>query len=147
MAARYAIYFVPGAATALYRFGASLLGYDCYSGRDITFEDGLGSSESVAIVPDPPAYAFHPTLNPPFRLPDGQDEHVLKNACTAFGRDYLPVKVGALAVRELGSFIALVPKAGSSALYRLANACVETFDHFRAPPTKQERERRLAAGL
>jgi len=147
MAARYAIYFVPGATTALYRFGASLLGYDCYSGRDITFPSGLESSDWPAIVREPRVYGFHATLKAPFRLADGKEEHVLKDACTAFGRDYLPVKIGALTVRELGSFVALVPKAASSALHRLAGACVEAFDHFRAPPTRQERERRVAAGL
>ena len=26
---RYAIYFVPGADSGLYRFGAAVLGYDC----------------------------------------------------------------------------------------------------------------------
>jgi len=147
MATRYAIYFVPGATTALYRFGASVLGYDCYSGRDVAFPAGLESSDWPAIVREPRVYGFHATFKAPFRLADGKDEQALKNACTAFGRDYLPIKVGALTVRELGSFIALVPKAASAALLRLAGACVEAFDHFRAPPTKQERERRLAAGL
>src|SRR5262245_7385269 len=147
MATRYAIYFVPGATTALYRFGASVLGYDCYSGRDVAFPAGLDSSEWPAIVGEPRVYGFHATFKAPFRLADGKDEQALKNACTAFGRDYLPVKVGALTVRELGSFIALVPKTASVALLRLAGACVEAFDHFRAPPTKQEQERRLAAGL
>src|SRR5262245_28751781 len=147
MATRYAIYFVPGATTALYRFGASVLGYDCYSGRDIAFPAGLESWDWPAIVREPRVYGFHATFKAPFRLADGKDEQALKNACTAFGRDYLPVKVGVLTVRELGSFIALVPKAASAALLRLAGSCVEAFDHFRAPPTKQERERRLAAGL
>ena len=32
-APRYAIYFVPGHDTELYRFGASVLGYDCYTGE------------------------------------------------------------------------------------------------------------------
>src|SRR5262245_16390194 len=147
MAARYAIYFVPGAGSPLYRFGASVLGYDCYSGRDVAFPDGAELAEWPAIVREPRVYGFHATLKAPFRLADGRDERALKDACSAFGRDYLPVKIGALTVRELGSFVALVPKAACAALDRLAAASVEAFDHFRAPPTKQERERRLAAGL
>src|SRR5262245_10998132 len=147
MAARYAIYFVPGATSALYRFGASMLGYDCYSGREVTFPDGTELAEWPSIVRKPRVYGFHATLKAPFRLADGRDEQALKEACSAFGRDYLPVRIGALTVRELGSFIALAPKAACTALDRLAAACVETFAHFGAPPTKQERERRLAAGL
>ncbi len=30
---RYAIYFVPSADSALYRFGAGLLGYDAFTGK------------------------------------------------------------------------------------------------------------------
>ena len=147
MAARYAIYFVPGATSALYRFGASILGYDCYSGRDVAFPDGIELEEWPSIVREPRVYGFHATLKAPFRLADGSDEQALKDVCCAFGRDYLPVKVGTLTVRELGSFIALVPKVTCTALDRLAAACVEAFDHLRAPPTRQERDRRLAAGL
>jgi hypothetical protein len=35
MDSRYAIYFVPAADTALYRFGAAVLGFDCFTGADI----------------------------------------------------------------------------------------------------------------
>jgi len=147
MAARYAIYFVPAATSALYRFGASVLGYDCYSGCDVEFPDGAKLEEWSSIVREPRVYGFHATLKAPFRLADGKDEPALRDACNAFGRDYLPVKIGGLTVRELDSFVALVPKAACAAMDRLAAACVEAFDHFRAPPTRQERERRLAAGL
>jgi hypothetical protein len=38
---RYAIYFVPAADSALYRFGAAVLGYDCYTGNDVDFPGSL----------------------------------------------------------------------------------------------------------
>ena len=38
---RYAIYFVPAPDTALYRFGAAALGYDCFTGADIATLDAL----------------------------------------------------------------------------------------------------------
>jgi hypothetical protein len=41
---RYAIYFVPPACSDLYRFGARLLGYDCYSGKDLAIRRTLGST-------------------------------------------------------------------------------------------------------
>jgi putative phosphonate metabolism protein len=146
-APRYAIYFVPGEASALYRFGASVLGYDCYSGRDVAFMDGIQSPNWPAIIREPRLYGFHATLKAPFRLATGLTEEDLAEACIKFGHDHAPVMAGALTVSELGSFIALVPEIPRPRLNRLAGACVEAFDRFRAPLTEQERERRLAAGL
>jgi len=146
-APRYAIYFVPAATTRLYRFGASLLGYDCYSGKDLAFPDGTGCSNWSAIVREPRLYGFHATLKAPFSLAPSVDDEELAEACSDFGSDHSPVMVGALAVRELNSFIALVPKDPPSLLNKLADACVEAFDRFRAPLSEEERARRLAANL
>jgi putative phosphonate metabolism protein len=146
-APRYAIYFVPGEASALYRFGASVLGYDCYSGRDVAFMDGVQSPNWPAIVREPRLYGFHATLKAPFHLATSLTEEDLAEACTEFGHKHAPVMAGALAVRELGSFIALVPETPRPRLNRFADACVGAFDRFRAPQTEQERERRSAAGL
>ena len=41
---RYAIYFVPPAASGLYRFGAGFLGYDCYTG------DSLRPPQDIALT-------------------------------------------------------------------------------------------------
>ena len=62
--ARYAIYFVPAAQMNLYRFGRSILGYDCYTGKDIGLLDGL--EQELAnwreITDEPRRYGFHATL-------------------------------------------------------------------------------------
>ena len=50
-------------------------------------------------------------------------------------------------MREIGSFVALVPEEPGPALDRFAQACVQEFDRLRAPPSQAERARRLAAGL
>ena len=47
-----------------------------------------------------------------------------------------------LRVGELGGFLALVPAEPCPAMDRLAAACVETFDRFRAPLTAEDRARR-----
>jgi len=146
-APRYAIYFVPAATTTLYRFGASLLGYDCYSGKDLAFPDVTGYANWSGIVREPRLYGFHATLKAPFRLAPAVDDEELTEACSDFGSDHPPVKVGALAVRELGSFIALVPSDPRSLLNKFADACVEAFDRFRAPLSDEERARRLTANL
>src|SRR5262249_20756628 len=144
---RYAIYFVPDRTTALYKFGASLLGYDCYSGKNVEFTDGVQWLDWPAIVREPRIYGFHATLKAPFRLAAGVEEEELTAACSEFGRDHAPVMAGALTVCGLGSFVALVPQTARAGLYMFAGACVESFDRFRAAMTEQERERRLAAGL
>ena len=142
---RYAIYFVPGADTALYRFGASALGYDCYSGRDVALIDGAGSLPWAAFVREPRRYGFHATLKPPFRLAKGLQEADLERAVVRFAADHSAVSVGEIVVRELGSFIAFVPTVPPARLGKLADACVREFDRFRAPLTAAERERRMAA--
>ncbi len=144
---RYAIYFVPGVDSDLYRFGASVLGYDCYTGRDITLIDGADTPSWSEFVREPRVYGFHATLKAPFYLAKGSNEANLERAVLDFAADHPAVLVGELAVRELGSFIALVPKNPRPLLDRLAQACVQEFDRFRSPMTGPERERRLVSGL
>ena len=144
---RYAIYFVPGAVTALYQFGASVLGYDCYSGHDKALIDGVDSLPWAEYVREPRVYGFHATLKAPFYLSVGSSEADLKDAAREFAANCAAVTIGQLVVRELGTFIALVPGARSPLVDRLAQACVKEFDRFRAPMSESEHERRLAANL
>lgn len=148
-APRYAIYFVPRRDSELYRFGASALGYECYSGRDTPFIGGADSLKEswVDNVREPRMYGFHATLKAPFYPAKGLNEADLALALSVFAANHVAVLVGELAVRELGSFIALVPKTPRPLLDQLAQVCVKEFDRFRAPMREPERTRRLAAGL
>ncbi len=143
---RYAIYFVPGPETELYRFGASVLGYDIYTGNDTSFI-GSAAPDWPGKIREPRTYGFHATLKPPFRLAPGAATSDLEKAVDAFAKSHRRINVGPLEVRSLGSFIALVPVAPCSPLDQLAGACVHQFDHFRAPMNGQERARRIAAPL
>ncbi|HVZ53416.1 MAG TPA: DUF1045 domain-containing protein [Pseudolabrys sp.] len=147
LAPRYAIYFVPGAHTALYRFGASVLGYDCYRGNDIAPIDGVDAASWPDVVREPRVYGFHATLKAPFRLAPGYSEADVADALAAFGAEQAQVPVGELEVRALKSFIAIVPRIPCAALDKLAQACVRDFDRFRAPMSESERTRRLASNL
>ncbi|MFA6264915.1 MAG: DUF1045 domain-containing protein [Pseudolabrys sp.] len=147
MAARYAIYYVPAAATALYRFGAAVLGYDAYRGADCGYLDGVDKTAWRALVREPRVYGFHATMKPPMRLMNGAGEGDLEEAFLTFAAKHTPFDAGQLVVRELGSFIALVPEAPRAALNNLADACVTNFDRFRARMTEQELARRLTPGL
>jgi putative phosphonate metabolism protein len=143
---RYAIYFVPHPETELYRFGASVLGYDTYTGNDTSFIRSAARDWPDKIR-EPRTYGFHATLKPPFRLAAGAVARDLENALDTFAKSRRRIDVGPLEVQSLGSFIALVPAAPCSPLNQLADACVQQFDHFRAPMNGQERARRLAAPL
>jgi putative phosphonate metabolism protein len=146
-APRYAIYFVPAAETALYRFGASVLGYDCYSGNELPVIDGVEPATWPEVVREPRVYGFHATLKAPFRLGPGCSEADLADALTAFCAEQAAVPVGELEVRALKSFIAIVPRTPCAALDTLAQACVREFDRFRGPMSAPERARRMESSL
>lgn len=40
---RYAIYFIPAPDSKLYRYGSSILGYDCYTGAAVDFPQEFGN--------------------------------------------------------------------------------------------------------
>jgi putative phosphonate metabolism protein len=144
---RYAIYVVPRAETALYRFGASTLGYDCYTGGDVALPAGSEAFAWPEVVREPRVYGFHATLKAPFRLAEGVSEADLVQAFLGHAADIAPVIAGDLVLREIGAFIALVPKTQRAALNRLGETCVQAFDRFRAPMTEAERARRVASNL
>ncbi len=149
MKSRYAIYFVPAAQSALYRFGSALLGYDCYTGKEIGFPDVLPLPAPAwrELTQEPRRYGFHATLKAPFRLADGADETELIAAFDAFCRSKAMAAAFTPVVAVIEGFVAIVPSGIEPAVDRLAAACVTAFDRFRAPLNARDRERRLAAGL
>jgi putative phosphonate metabolism protein len=146
---RYAVYFVPAAQSALYRFGSALLGYDCYTGNEIDFPDVLPLPAPAwrELTQEPRRYGFHATLKAPFRLADDADEAGLVEAFHAFCRSKAAAAAFAPIVAVIEGFIAIVPSGNAPAVDRLAAACVTAFDRFRAPLDAHDRDRRLAAGL
>jgi Protein of unknown function (DUF1045) len=83
---RYAIYFVPAAGSDLYRFGSSILGYDCYTGEAVTHPDDVtGDAASwCSITEEPRRYGFHATLKAPFHLSRDYTELQLADAVRNF---------------------------------------------------------------
>jgi putative phosphonate metabolism protein len=147
--ARYAIYFVPAAQMNLYRFGRSILGYDCYTGRDVGSPDGLHQEFANwrEITDEPRRYGFHATLKAPFRLSPSCSEAALTDAFDKFAKVGHPVAHIEPEITVLGDFIAIVPRRPTLALNTLANQCTTSFDAFRAPMTAKERARRTASYL
>lgn len=144
--ARYAIYFIPAAESELYRFGCSVLGYDCYTGEGVPFPDGLDpNGDWHDLTAEPRRYGFHATLKAPFHLSPSSTEAQLINAFLNFAMLGHQVAHMQPVIRALGDFIAIVPREPSQALNDLANKCTMIFDAFRAPITGQERARRMAS--
>jgi putative phosphonate metabolism protein len=141
---RYAIYFVPAADSALYRFGSAMLGYDCYTGADLPHPADLDIDDADwrALTEEPRRYGFHATLKAPFRLAPSRREDELTEAVLAYTRAPREIPRIAPEVRLLSTFTAIVPRAPVAALDALAAACTTDFDPFRAPLSRQERARR-----
>jgi len=146
---RYAIYFVPAPDTALYRFGAAALGYDCFTGADIATLDALPVDAGAwrELTREPRRYGFHATLKAPFRLAEGRTEAELIGEFVEFSETIDDAPTVAPVVCLLQHFVAIMPVAAGAGLDRLAAACVKHFDGFRAPLTSADRSRRLAAHL
>jgi hypothetical protein len=146
---RYAIYFVPAPDTALYRFGAGALGYDCFTGTDISTFDALPVDAGAwrELTREPRRYGFHATLKAPFRLAEGRTEAELIGEFVEFSETIDSAPAIEPAVCLLQRFVAIVPVAVGAGLDRLAASCVKHFDGFRAPLTGADRSRRLAAHL
>ena len=90
-------------------------------------------------------YGFHATLRPPMRLSTGWEEFV--QAAATLAAKTAPFALPPLQVGVIDGFLALVPTTPSAALHSLADACVETTDIHRLPPSDAELARRRAAGL
>lgn len=141
---RYAIYFAAGADHALSCFGAELLGYDAYSGDEISFPQ-----EALHVAPDwrdittdPRKYGFHGTLKAPMALAPGKTEAELVAACATFAEKARPMPVIRPVVDAISGFIAVIPAEPVDALQQLAADCVRDFDSFRTALTAEERARR-----
>ena len=131
---RYAIYFTPHPSAPLALFGASVLGYDSYSGESVARIDlnGITAAALEAATVTPRKYGFHATLAAPFYLNDKHTEAGLLEALDTFCDQESAASLGSLRVNALGDFIALTPDAASP-VDEIAHQCVTFFDTFRAP--------------
>src|SRR5947207_2214391 len=131
MPTRYAIYYTPPPDSPLARFGAGVLGYDCFHRLDVPHlsVDGIDPAILALATVATRRYGFHATLSAPFIL-DGASEDDLAAALDALAKSQPPVPIGALAVVALSRFVVLRPAEQHPRLEGLADACVEAFDRF-----------------
>jgi putative phosphonate metabolism protein len=146
---RYAVYFVPDPASALWQFGCSAIGYDAKTGHECALSSVEGVAEDILeqATAEPRRYGFHGTLKPPFELAEGMSEADLLEAVGMFASGQNSFEIAALKVAALGRFVALVPTVPNPQIAALAAACVEAFEPFRAPLSERDRARRLSKPL
>jgi len=146
---RYAVYYAPAAHDPLWKFGSSVLGYDAASGTALDFPESslLRGAPLARWTAEPRKYGFHATLKPPFFLAPDASPAALQEALRDLAKTRTPFDAGPLRVAAIGAFVALTPVGPAPELSALADACVEAFDRFRAPPSEAERARRLQSRL
>lgn len=146
---RYAIYYASEADSELDRFGKQLLGYDAYSGEELSFPEDIVQKmpDWRDLTRDPRKYGFHATLKAPLTLAPGKTEAALMAACEGFADTARPLPVIEPVVDSISGFVAVVPAAPSAELAQLAGDCIRAFDAFRAPLTAGDRARRQPAAL
>ena len=145
---RYAIYFTPPPASPLARFGASILGYDCFERIDVEQPDtrALPRKTLTKLTAEPRRYGFHATLVAPFHLEKATESDLLA-ALSDVTHNTLPIDIGPLAVDTIGAFVALKPETNIPRVDKLAAALVEFFDPYRASLSEADRVRRMTAHL
>lgn len=124
-------------------WGAAWLGWDPARGEEVAQPDPA----LAALTAEPRRYGLHATLKAPFRLAPGRSESELAEAVAALAGRLAPAEAPGLRPALIGRFLALVPEEPAAGIGRLAAACVEELDLFRAPPLEAEFARRRAAGL
>ncbi len=146
---RFAVYYAPPRESALWATAQRWLGRDCESDKALAppVPDGWSAAEIAKATQSPRRYGFHATLKPPFRLAADTSENDLRRAFAHFAADQAPFQASPLQVSAIGPFLALTLRQAAPAMERLAAEAVRAFEPFRAPPTAEEEQRRLAKGV
>lgn len=142
MTVRVAAYYAPELDDPLWTAGCAWLGRDPERG---TAPSHPPVPRLADLTADARLYGFHATLKAPMRLATSWGA-LLADAERLAAR-LAPFDLPPLRVADLSGFLALREAHPSPALQDLADRCIEALDPHRAPPGREELERRRAAGL
>ena len=144
MPERFAIYYAPAADDPLWAKANEWLGRDPLTGavvdgplsgvtRDALFDRTVSARR----------YGFHATIKAPIMLAADKSRAELEDALANYAAGIEPVAIGRVKLALIDGFLALIPADQPAELTAFAGEVVETFDPFRAPPSDEERARRL----
>lgn len=142
---RYAIYYTPDAEDALTLAANKWLGRDAMTGKDVKRASKISSLSDDAFdasMANARRYGFHGTLKAPFELAQDKDLADLEEEVEAFASMMDPFLLPNFVIGQLGPFFALQLEEPSLQLAGVAADIVRKFDHFRAPMSKEDFERR-----
>jgi len=130
---RYAIAYTPPPESPLARFGAGVLGYDCYRGVDVPYTAVGGLEPTILRLTtiEVRRSGFHGSFMSPFCLGE-RTERDLVEATARFARGQRVIPVGPLAVAADAARIVLRPVVQPVELAAFALACREAFVPLRA---------------
>lgn len=141
-APRYAIAYTPPPDSPLARFGAAVLGYDCYDGIEVPRRtiDGIDPTILRLITVERRRFGLHAPLMAPFCLAGAQDDLVAAAGRFAHGCRTIPV--GPLAIAAVGRFVVLRPVEPPLHIEEFAADCLHAFEAFRdrSAPAHQQYE-------
>lgn len=145
---RYAVYDAPRCGVFADRV-SRWLGRDCATGLPVSPDGPKGLARpQMALTDSPRRYGFHGTLKAPFRLAPGIVRADLSARLAHLAQRLSSVEVAAgLSLRDLGGWLALVPKGDEGAINRLAADVMRGLDDLRAPLDAAEIARRDPASL
>ena len=93
----YALAYTPPPASPLAKFGAGILGYDCFEGVDVPQRTvpGIDPALLSLLTVAPRRFGFQATVVPPFSLHERR-ENELRLAVETLARDHHPMLLGPL---------------------------------------------------
>lgn len=141
---RYAVYYVPGQNSALYRAASEIIGRCIYTGNALP-QPVLPNLNFEALTATPCRYGLHATLKAPFKI--NCAEETLLDAFQVFCKAQVSAQVTGLRLDLLGEgFFALTGQT-TPELNMLEERCVKHFRPYAMPLTKKEVLRRKAKSV
>ena len=130
----YAVAYTPPPFSPLAKFGAGILGYDCFEGADVKQRavPGIDPALLSLLTVAPRRAGFQATVVPPFSLHERR-ENELRQAVATLAQDHHPMLLGPLSFAYVGAFIVLRTEKTSARLRQFAGACRAAFEPFSTP--------------
>ena len=146
---RHAAYYAPPQDQLLAELGAQWLGRCALTRRAVDMPQ-LAEMSATAFRQHTAAasrYGWHATMKAPFTLKTGLAVDAIPEAFTNFVQSHAAITLPPLVLRNMGDYLALVPREPSDALQALAFDCVRALHPLAQPLTAQQLAQRRQTPL